>query len=207
MWRRDSAAPLPARKCCSPQHIKWLPLVGGCVGRQCNRADLIRAAAGGPASEPATVLLAAPGLAENAAEVAGNPALVRAASGGRQRRACAPRGCRAHRGPQRCSWPVARCRDREQGRMPRSRQYTSSAHLACMCRGLSPQTIKLLYCGAASPCSFPSRLDTNGVRCELESFTRSPDPSFSSSARELAATRRTFGAQKRAITASHRLSP
>ena len=158
-------------------------------------------------SEPATVLLAAPGLAENAAEVAGNPALVRAASGGRQRRACAPRGCRAHRGPQRCSWPVARCRDREQGRMPRSRQYTSSAHLACMCRGLSPQTIKLLYCGAASPCSFPSRLDTNGVRCELESFTRSPDPSFSSSARELAATRRTFGAQKRAITASHRLSP
>ena len=33
-------------------------------------------------SEPATVLLAAPGLAENAAEVAGNAALVRAASGG-----------------------------------------------------------------------------------------------------------------------------
>ena len=52
MWRRDSAAPLPARKCCSPRHIKWLPLVGGCVGRQCNRADLIRAAAGGPASRP-----------------------------------------------------------------------------------------------------------------------------------------------------------
>ena len=84
---------------------------------------------------------------------------------------------------------------------------TPVPHLARMCSGLSPQTIKLLYCGAASPCSFPSRLDTNGVRCELESFTRSPDPSFSSSARELAATRRTFGAQKRAITASHRLSP
>ena len=155
-------------------------------------------------SEPATVLLAAPGLAENAAEVAGNPALVRAANGGRQRRACAPRGCRAHRGPQRCSWPVARCRDREQCRMPSSRQYTCSAHL-CAC--VAVYLPKLLYCGAASPCSFPSRLDTNGVRCELESFTRSPDPSFSSSARELAATRRTFGAQKRAITASHRLSP
>ena len=52
MWRRDSAAPLPARKCCSPRHIKWLPLFGGCVGRQCNRADLMRAAAGGPASRP-----------------------------------------------------------------------------------------------------------------------------------------------------------
>ena len=126
----------------------------------------------------------------------------------RQRRAYAlGRECRAHRGLKRRNWPLARCRDREQGRMPRSRQYTCSPHLANMCRGLSPQTIKLLYCGAASPCSFPSRLDTNGVRCELESFTRSPDPSFSSSARELAATRRTFGAQKRAITASHRLSP
>ena len=39
------------------------------------------------------------------------------------------------------------------------------------------------------------------MRCELQSFTCSPDPPFSTSARELAATRRTFGAQKRAITA------
>ena len=70
-------------------------------------------------SESATVLLAAPGLAVIAAEVAGNAALVRAASGGNAVH-MHWRGCRAHRGPQRRSWPLARCRDREQRRMPRS---------------------------------------------------------------------------------------
>lgn len=146
--------------------------------------------------ESAPVLLAAPGLAVNAAEVAGNAALVRAANGGHTRRAYAPAGvpCTPRASPRASALQLASdCRDREQG--------PTSPRVAV----ISPRSksTKLKVAGSGEPAPVPIKLTTE-LRCELQSLTCSPDPSSPRARASSQPHAARLELKKRAITASHR---